>query len=79
MLYYNQDIINCRDTVCGTVVGGSKDGLFIRLDNFDMAFAAFGYLPSGARVLCTVFKKATRNNYAHVGVDTVLSDYEIVA
>ena len=56
MFYYNLDIINCRDTVCGTVVGGSKDGLFIRLDNFDMAFAAFGYLPSGARVLCTVFK-----------------------
>lgn len=79
MFYYNQDIINCRDTVCGIVVGGSKDGLFIRLDNFDMVFAAFGYLPSGARVLCTVFKKAARNNYAYVGVDTVLSDYEIVA
>lgn len=79
MFYYNQNDINCRDAVCGTVVGGSKDGLFIRLDNFDMAFAAFGYLPSGARVFCTVFKRATRNNYARVGIDTVLSDYEAVA
>lgn len=79
MFYCNKNDINCRDAVCGTVVGGSKDGLFIRLDNFDMAFAAFGYLPSGARVLCTVFKRASRNNYAHVGIDTVLSEYEAVA
>lgn len=79
MYYYSQNDLNCRDTVYGTVVGGSKDGLFIRLDNYDMAFASFGYLPSGARVLCTVFKKAKGNNYAHVGIDTVVSDYDVAA
>ena len=79
MYYYSQNDLNCRDTVYGTVVGGCKDGLYIRLDNFEMAFASFGYLPSGARVLCTVLEKAKRNNYVHVGIDTVVSDYDIAA
>lgn len=29
MYYYSQNDLNCRDSVYGTVVGGSKDGLFI--------------------------------------------------
>lgn len=69
---YTPNDINYKDCIYGTVVGGCKDGIFIRLDNDDMAFAQFNYLSNGARVLCTLFRKANKNRYAYVGIDSVI-------
>lgn len=69
---YSNCEMNYKDCVFGTVVGGCKEGLFIRLDNDEMSFAKFNFLPSGARVLCTLLKKANKNNYALVGIDSII-------
>lgn len=71
--------LSYKDCVYGTVVGGCKDGLYLRLENDEMAFTPFGFLPSGTVVLCTFLKKATKNRYAVVGVDTVISGDETAA
>lgn len=69
---YSPYEMNYKDSVFGTVVGGCKEGLFIRLDNDEMSFAKFNFLPSGARVLCTLLKQANKNNYALVGIDSII-------
>ena len=40
------------------VIGNCKNGIFIRLENNDVAYAPFGYLQKGTKVLCTLYRKA---------------------
>ena len=65
---------NIRDGVCGVVTGGCKSGLFLELENGQEAFASFGGLYPGDKVLCTVLKKATDKWRVLVAIDSVLEE-----
>ena len=56
---YEEEGINIRDGVRGTVIGGCSKGIFLSLEDGQEAFAHFGGLNPGTIVLCTVLKKAT--------------------
>lgn len=71
---YEENEINYKDSVFGTVIGGCKNGILICLENDAVAYAPFGYLQKGTRVLCTLYKKAQKNKNAYVCVDTVFYD-----
>lgn len=73
--------ISRMDCVYGTVVGGDKNkGVYIRLENDEIAFANFGYLPNGTVVLCTYLNTPkSYNPNARVEIDSVISDCEYVA
>jgi len=47
-----------KDVAIGTVSGGCNSGLFLKLENGEEAFAKFGRLPPGTKVLCSILKKA---------------------
>lgn len=76
---YEDNEINYKDCVYGTVIGCCKNGIYIRLENGDAAYAPFGYLQKGTRVLCTLFRKAEKNKNAYVCIDTVFYDSELAA
>ncbi len=80
-MYYSYSKINRMDSVYGTVVGGDKNkGVYIRLDNGEMAFADFGFLPNGTTVLCTYLKSANRHYpNAKVEVDSVVFTDKMIA
>lgn len=61
------------------VIGNCKNGIFIRLENNDVAYAPFGYLQKGIKVLCTLYRKAQKNKNAYVCVDTVFCDSKLTA
>ena len=63
-----------RDGVCGVVTGGCKRGVFLKLENGQEAFASFGGLRPGTKVLCTVLKKATDKWRVLVAIDSVLNE-----
>ena len=71
---YPDEEFNVRDGVCGMVTGGCKSGLFLELENGQQAFAHFGGLHPGSKVLCTVLKKATDTWRVLVTVDSVLEE-----
>lgn len=62
------------EMVCGVVTGGCRSGLFVELDNGQEAFAPFGGLYLGTKVLCTVLKNATDRWRVLVAIDSVLSE-----
>ena len=70
-----------RDVVVGTVYGGCKSGVFLRLENGEEAFAKFGILKNGTKVLCSILKKAdARKKFLTLAsVDSVISSEELVA
>ena len=72
--YLEEEGINVRDSVCGVVTGGCRSGLFLRLEDGQEAYARFGGIYPGARVLCTVIKRATDRWRVLVSVDSVLED-----
>ena len=70
-----------KDVVIGTVSGGCSSGLFLRLENGEEAFAKFGRLPSGTKVLCSILKKADdrRNFLMLASIDSIVYREERVA
>ena len=60
-----------RDSVRGVVTGCSAKGVYLDLDNRQGAFAAYGSLPCGAEVFCTVLKKPTDRRPTLVAIDAV--------
>ncbi|MGN0362495.1 MAG: hypothetical protein ACI4ET_06610 [Bilifractor sp.] len=71
---YQDDEFNIRDSVCGVVTGGCRSGLFVRLEDGQEAFASFGGLYPGTKVICTVLKKATEKWRVLVAIDSVLTE-----
>lgn len=69
---YLEEETSVRDSVCGVVTGGCRSGLFLKLENGQEAFARFGGIYPGTRVLCTVIKRATDRWRVLVSVDSVL-------
>ena len=63
-----------RDVVSGTVTGGCASGLFLKLENGEVAFARFGALESGTKVLCSILKKATDKWLLLVSIDSVIRE-----
>ena len=61
------------DVLPATVIDSCNKGIFLRLEGGDEAFAYFGRLPIGTKLLCSVRKKATANLRALVSVDTVIA------
>ena len=68
-----------RDSVRGVVMGGSSKGLFLLLENEESAFAAFGTLPYGTEVVCTLLRKAVGRRLAEVSIDAVVGNELMVA
>ena len=66
---YEEEGINIRDGVRGTVTGGCSKGIFLALEDGQEAFAHFGGLNPGTTVLCTVLKKATEKWKVLVSID----------
>ena len=62
------------DSCYATVVGASQKGLFLSLENGEEAFAFFGYLPKGTKVLVSKIKEAHDSYLAKVSVDSVIGD-----
>lgn len=62
-----------RDCCWGRVIGRHAKGVFIELDNREIAFA-YGGFPNGSRVLCTV-RRLPRDLYDRmlVGIDSVVA------
>lgn len=71
---YQDDEFHVRDGVYGVVTGGCRSGLFVELENGQEAFAPFGGLHPGTKVLCTVLKKATEKWRVLVAIDSVLTE-----
>lgn len=71
---YQDNEFNVRDGVCGVITGGCRNGLFVELENGQEAFALFGGLYPGTKVLCTVLKKATEKWRVLVAIDSVLAE-----
>jgi hypothetical protein len=69
---YQGEGFNVRDGVCGVVTGGCRSGVFLELENGQEAFASFGGLNPGTKVLCTVLKKANERWRVLVSIDSVL-------
>ncbi len=61
-----------RDVVMGTVTGGCSSGLFLELENGESAFAHFGALSTGTKVLCSVLKKANEKFLLLASIDSVI-------
>ena len=68
-----------RDAVMGTVTRKCSKGLFLTLENGEEAYAKFGYLPIGTKVLCSVFKKASERLLMTVFIDSIVDDRASVA
>ena len=72
---YEGDDYNVRDGVRAEVTGRCSKGLFLQLENGQEAFAYFGGISLGAKVLCTVLKKPNREKgRALVAVDSIFED-----
>ena len=56
---YDENGINVGDVVYGVVTGACSVGTFFLLEDGQEAFAKFGGLKYGAKVPCTVLKKAS--------------------
>lgn len=56
---YDEDGINVGDVVYGVVTGACSAGIFFSLEDGQEAFAKFGGLEYGAKVPCTVLRKAS--------------------
>ncbi len=67
------------DTVTATVTDSCSSGLFLELENGEDAFAYFGALPSGCKVLCSVTHRATPKKRIRVSIDSVLSERVMAA
>lgn len=65
---------NVRDAVKGVVVGGDWRGVYLQLDDGDCAFASFGSLSIGTKVVATVLKHPTDFRPMLVSIDAVLGD-----
>ncbi len=72
MRYYDycDDSMEIRDTMYGTVTGSNGNGVYLILENDEPAFAYFGKLKIGTRVLCTVKKPASGSYSALVCIDS---------
>lgn len=68
-----------RDVIRGTVTSECSKGLFLTLENGEKAYAKFGYLPIGTKVLCSVFKKANKRLLMTVFIDSIIDDRVSVA
>lgn len=68
---YDENGINVGDVVYGVVTGVCSAGIFLSLEDGQEAFARFGGLEYGAKVPCTVLKKASETwRRVLVGVDS---------
>lgn len=76
MKYFDltEETVNVGDSVYGVVVGSCCKGLFLLLDQGEEAFACFGTLDIGTKVLCSIIKKGVDSEKTFVEVDAVLSD-----
>lgn len=72
MWKYEDEELSLRDAMYGTIVGGCRTGLFVELENGQVAFSRFGYLENGSKVLCSLVKKANDAYRAVVSIDSVL-------
>ena len=71
--------LEVRDGAYGVVTGGSGRGLFLTMENGQGAFARFGSLCPGTKVLCTVLKKASESRRMFVSIDSVLEIVPLAA
>lgn len=61
-----------HDGCFGIVVDSISAGVFIELDNGEIAFSyQYGNLPVGSKIICTVLKDETSTRHKLVTVDTV--------
>lgn len=68
------------DSCYGTITDKCSNGIFILLDNNEMAYAKnFTSHKSGTKVLCTILKNATKKFKTLVSVDSVANNYPYVA
>lgn len=68
------------DNCYGTIIDKCLSGVYVLLDNNEIAFANdFTTYPKGTKVLCSVLKEANRFLRTLVSIDANLSEYECVA
>ncbi len=70
----NMNDYEIHDVVKGIVTGGCSNGLFLKLENGESAFAKFGALNAGTEVLCSVLKKANERFYLLASIDSVIRE-----
>lgn len=72
MRYYDcsDDSMEICDTMYGTVTGSNCNGVYLILENDEPAFAYFGKLKVGTKVLCTVRKHASGSYNTLVCIDS---------
>lgn len=63
------------DSCFATVVGASQKGIFLSLETGEEAFAFFGFLPKGTKVLVSKLKEAQGFYLTKVSIDSVIEDY----
>lgn len=63
--------LHAHDCVYGKLIDFNKDGIYVRLENGETAFAYFSRLEYGTRVLCSVLRKARGMAYMNVSIDAV--------
>ena len=68
-----------HDVVMGTVTGGCANGVFLKLENGENAYAKFGFLKSGTKVLCSILKKATEKWLTLTSIDSVVGEEGMAA
>ena len=68
-----------RDVVMGIVTGSCANGVFLQLENGESAYARFGFLQSGTKVLCSILKKATDRLRILTSIDSVIGEEGMVA
>lgn len=76
---YEEVDMSVLDTVRGMVVGIQDNGLKILLENGETAFAFFGGLKYGTKVLCQIRKKAAHGKQTRVAIDSVDWDGDQIA
>lgn len=74
--FEHENCCNVCDGVYGVVRDNCRSGVFLELENGEMAYAPFGYLKPGQRVLCTVLRKARECMKTLVSIDSILYESE---
>lgn len=76
---FMEEDFNIGDSIAGTVSGGCSKGVFIELENGQVAFAKFGWIDPGTKVLCTVVKKAFESWRMLVTIDAIIDEFSMAA
>ena len=71
---YDEEQMSVYDSVYGTVLDSDAKGVYVLLENGEIAFARFAKLARGVRVLCTVLDRPERQAHRNVSIDAVYGD-----